>query len=306
MAGRGKILVIRGGAIGDFILTLPVFAALRARFPETHLEVLGYPNVTAIAASAKLVDGRASIESRALARFFARNAELDEQFSAYFAQFSHIFSYLYDPDGFFEQNVKKCSAAQFIKGTHRPEENSKVHATEVLLRPLETLAIFDADPQARLQMAPPAIPLASGGIALHPGSGSEKKNWPIEAWIEFAVLLHEATKESFLIVGGEAEGGKLDRIAGALNSERVQVLRGKPLVEVAQQLGQCRAFVGHDSGISHLAAAVGLPGLVLWGNTNPDVWRPRSAKINLLEAGSALQRLKPRIVFESFRASTGV
>ena len=40
---RGKILVVRGGAIGDFILTLPAIAALRSTFTETHLEVLGYP-----------------------------------------------------------------------------------------------------------------------------------------------------------------------------------------------------------------------------------------------------------------------
>ncbi len=48
MPAGGKILVIRGGAIGDFILTLPVFSALRERFPEARLEVLGYPNVTAL------------------------------------------------------------------------------------------------------------------------------------------------------------------------------------------------------------------------------------------------------------------
>jgi ADP-heptose:LPS heptosyltransferase len=41
-------------------------------------------------------------------------------------------------------------------------------------------------------------------------------------------------------------------------------------------------FAGHDSGITHLAAALGLPGVVLWGDTNPTVWRPRSERLRLL------------------------
>src|SRR5882672_6518137 len=108
MPTRGKILVIRGGAIGDFILTLPVLSALRERFPEAQIEVLGYPNVTALAVASDLAHGSASIESRALARFFAPRAELDSQLREYFSQFALILSYLYDPDQFFETNVKSC------------------------------------------------------------------------------------------------------------------------------------------------------------------------------------------------------
>ena len=78
---RGKILVIRGGAIGDFILTLPVFSALRAQFPGTHLGVLGYPHISQIALVGGLVDEVRSIEARALAGFFARNAPLDQDLS---------------------------------------------------------------------------------------------------------------------------------------------------------------------------------------------------------------------------------
>ena len=68
---RGKILVIRGGAIGDFILTLPVIGALRSNFPNTHLELLGYPKVAELARAASVIDGFRSIDARPLARFFA-------------------------------------------------------------------------------------------------------------------------------------------------------------------------------------------------------------------------------------------
>ena len=144
--GRGKILVIRGGAIGDFIVTLPVFAALRRQFPGAHLEVLGYPHVARLAAAGGLVDTVCSIEARALAGFFARGSQLDERLANYFAGFALIVSFLFDPDGIFQENVARCSKAQFIVGPHRPDDKADLHATQVFLRPLERLAIFDADP----------------------------------------------------------------------------------------------------------------------------------------------------------------
>jgi ADP-heptose:LPS heptosyltransferase len=55
-----------------------------------------------------------------------------------------------------------------------------------------------------------------------------------------------------------------------------------PLTDLAPRLASCAAFVGHDSGIAHLAAAVGLSGLVLWGETPPAVWRPRSERMTIL------------------------
>jgi heptosyltransferase-2 len=76
-ARKGRILVIRGGAIGDFIVTLPVLAALRERFPGACLEVLAYPNVAPLAVRAGLADEARAIESRPLAGFFARGGRLD-------------------------------------------------------------------------------------------------------------------------------------------------------------------------------------------------------------------------------------
>jgi heptosyltransferase-2 len=60
-----KILVIRGGAIGDFILTLPVLSALRQQFPNAKLEVLGYPHIAQLAVTGGLADAVRSIEAQA-------------------------------------------------------------------------------------------------------------------------------------------------------------------------------------------------------------------------------------------------
>ena len=54
MRSNGKLLVIRGGAIGDFILTLPALAALRCQFPQSSVELLGYPQIASDRKSTRL------------------------------------------------------------------------------------------------------------------------------------------------------------------------------------------------------------------------------------------------------------
>ena len=286
----GKILVIRGGAIGDFILTLPAIAALRARFPETHLEVLGYPHIVQLALAGGLVDRVQSIEARALAGFFARNGSLEPDLADYFSEFDLILSYLYDPDRIFQTNVARCSRAQFLTGPHRPKEGSEVHAARVYLQPLERLAIFDVDPVPRLRLeAQAAVP---SQLALHPGSGSERKNWPEGNWANLLERLLETEKWNLLLVGGEAEGERLQRLAAALPPARIRVAQSLPLPELARRLRSSAAFIGHDSGISHLAAALGLPGLVLWGNTAERIWRPPQSKVLVLKGRAGLKTLE--------------
>ena len=90
-----KILVIRGGAIGDFILTLPVLSALRQQFPNAKLEVLGYPHIAQLAVAGGLADAVRSIEARPLAGFFARGGILEPELQEYFASFAII----KDPQG---------------------------------------------------------------------------------------------------------------------------------------------------------------------------------------------------------------
>lgn len=293
-----KILVIRGGAIGDFILTLPAIAALRRQFPEVHLEVLGYPHIVQLALAGGLVDRVQPIEARGLAGFFARDGELSEDLCDYFSEFDVIVSYLYDPDEIFKTNVGRCSPAHFIGGPHRPNEQERVHATHVYLKPLERLAIFDPDPVPRLALAPCSAPRAPQ-IACHPGSGSELKNWPEANWAGLLARLLESSNLNLLLVGGEAEGERLDRLAGILPASRCAVARSLPLAELAGRLGSCIGFVGHDSGISHLAAALGLPCLVLWADTVEEVWRPQGERLVIVRETAGVRAINvERVVAE--------
>ena len=295
---KPKILVIRGGAIGDFILTLPAISALRERFPQAHLEVLGYPHIAQLALASRLVDRLQPIEARALASFFARNGQLDSDWTDYFSEFDLIISYLYDPDDIFRTNVARCSPAQFIVAPHRPDESQKVHASKVYLKPLERLAIFDADPVPRLPIERLRVP--ANQIAIHPGSGSEAKNWPEENWLEFVTRLLGRANINVLLVGGEAEGDRLKRLAAGLPAERCEIAQSLPLADLAQFLQSCVAFVGHDSGISHLAAALGLPCLILWADTVEEVWRPQGERVMVFRSTSELKNLSVEKVTREF------
>jgi heptosyltransferase-3 len=291
------MLVIRGGAIGDFILTLPVLAALRHHYPDARLAVLGRPHTADLALAGGLADEVRSIEDRRLTGFFLRDGDLHAEFASFLARSDLVVSYLYDPDGVFRTNLARCSSARLIAGPHRPDESLPLHATELFLRPLEALGIVGADPVPRLRLGAhhtsctPQPGTSPPMVALHPGSGSERKNWPERKWDELVSRLLNDTALDLLLVGGEVEGARLPRLAAGRSPSRLRLAQSLPLVELALRLSDCVAFVGHDSGISHLAAAVGLPGVLLWGDSAEAVWRPHSDRCMLLRDPGGLGQI---------------
>ena len=279
-----RILVVRGGAIGDFVLTLPVFAALRAAHPQAEIGVLGSRECGELAVAGGLADEVRSLEGREWAGFFVENGDWDEGVCEWLAGFDLVVSFLHDPEGVFETNVCRVSGARFLAGCHRPADGTGETAAIVLLRSVKLLEISTACTVPNLQLSPTEPnELKRDVLAVHPGSGSVAKNWPEESWAEFLSDWLKQTDTKLLIIGGEAEAERVARLSARLPSARHRVLLRAPLVDVACALARCRVFVGHDSGITHLAAAVGLPGVVLWAATDAEVWRPPSESMELLQ-----------------------
>ena len=143
-----RILVIRGGAIGDFILTLPAIKLLRDSFPAAHLEILGYKHIVALAEMSGYANATRSIEYARLSSFFSRDGELAPELVTYFGSFQQVVSYLFDPDEIFAHNLRRAGVRNLIVGS--PKMTDQEHAARQLARPLERLALYLEDPAARI------------------------------------------------------------------------------------------------------------------------------------------------------------
>ncbi|MEP7015584.1 MAG: glycosyltransferase family 9 protein [Verrucomicrobiota bacterium] len=279
-----RILVIRGGAIGDFILTLPALKALRNTFPDASLEILGYKHIAAIAENRFYAQAVRSIEYGPLSTFFAKNSELPPDLATYFASFDLIVSYLYDPDGIFETNLRRCGIKKLISGPGKIDERS--HASQQLLSPITELGISSGETPPKIypsaedrQFAQSFLrELPHPVVTIHPGSGSKKKNWPIEKWIALP-----SESGISVVVSGEADDPERARIVSGWKDRNVRFARNLSLPHLAAVL-ENTVFIGHDSGISHLAAAAGAECILLFGPTDPAVWAPKGRNVNLLRS----------------------
>ena len=296
-----SILVIRGGAIGDFLLTLPALRLLREGFPDCRIEIVGYRHICSVAEGRYYADAVRSIEYAPMAGFFNPRSDLDPELSAYFSGFGQVISYLFDPDGFFAGNLKRCGVKNLICGDPRISDSG--HAVHQLARPLESLALFLEDSSAEVfptvEDRAEAERLLDGHrqpfIAVHPGSGSSKKNWPLSAWKELLSDLC-GTKATILVVSGESDAERVAELKATFG-KRLVFLDHRPLHILGAVLQRCAFYIGHDSGISHLAAAAGVKCLLLFGPTDPAVWAPTNPDVNVLRApGGLLQNLSVEIV----------
>lgn len=296
---KPKILIVRGGAIGDFVLTLPAIQLVRENFPEAHLEILGYKHIAALAENRFYAQAVRSIEYGALSGFFVPNGKLDPDLTAYFSGFQQIISYLFDPDRFFETNVLKCGVKHFLHASPRIDDSA--HAAQQLARPLERLALFLENRSATLYPSPEDRVAAaeflpdtgSPVIAIHAGSGSETKNWPLQSWLALGDWLWTLEPSPrLLLVGGEADRQRMRALKAAWQGHPIVTAEDLPLQTLAAVLERASLFLGHDSGISHIAAAVGTRCILLFGPTDPDIWAPANPNVTVVLApGGVLERL---------------
>jgi heptosyltransferase-3 len=288
----GKILILRGGALGDFVLTLPAIGLLRSAFPQSRMELIAHPRIASLA-KPPYVERVLSIENAALAPFFSPNSDLDSGMAAYFSQFDLTVSYLSDPEGVFESRLRQCGVSSYVAAFCVPQ---KQHAVWEWASALSPLGLYLQDPVCRIcltaqerECARMRFALGNSGprLALHPGSGSARKNWPVDRWMELAgFFLENCPDGQLLIVGGEADQVQIGRMRAVLAGwgPRVGFVWDEEPRLLAALLEQCHLFVGHDSGVSHVAAAVQTPCLLLFGPTDPEVWAPPGRWVRVIQS----------------------
>ncbi|MCD5390464.1 glycosyltransferase family 9 protein [candidate division NPL-UPA2 bacterium] len=286
-----RILVIRGGALGDFILTLPAITFLRGHYPKAHLEIMGYHSMATLAET--YVDKISSIDQAELAPFFLKNGELPLRLIDYFRRFHLVVSYLSDPDSIFLRNLRRATSARILTGRPIPSDGNHQHAASHLLEALKPLGADGADTIPRVILNDGQRHWASqfwvkhrldSVVAIHPGSGGEKKRWAEEKFAQVSDWVASRHKTKVLLIQGEADSRTASEVMSLVRSEKPLLIKDLGLIHLGAILERCPLFLGNDSGITHLAAAIGTPTVALFGPSNPDLWGPRGRRVAVLRS----------------------
>ena len=128
-----RILILRGGALGDFILTLPAIRALRRHWPLATIELIGHPGMAELAVVAGLINRVRSLDAAGMAQWFVPRRVWPERERADIASFDLILSYLSDADGVVQSNLRAAGAKRVIACSPIVASG---HAADHFLRPV--------------------------------------------------------------------------------------------------------------------------------------------------------------------------
>ncbi|MGQ9631668.1 MAG: glycosyltransferase family 9 protein [bacterium] len=285
------ILLIRAGALGDLILTFPALSALRRRFPQARVDIWGYPTVAEIALRCGYADRTESIEDRKVGSLFVRGEPLPGDLKEYLRRLDLALAYTFDEDGTLRENLERSGVRHIVIHDPFPRAGERVHETEHLLGALKSLGIEGADPTPRVAPDNAAEGFADTFwrehslenrypvVAIHPGSGGKKKIWPPDRFARLADYLAETYGAEILLVVGPIDRSVSEKVQEDARAAHIIPVENVGLVELAAILRRCDAYVGNDSGVTHLAAAVRTPTIAIFGPTDPAVWGPRGENV---------------------------
>ena len=155
--------------------------------------------------------------------------------------------------------------------------------------PADAWRVPDAWTQsARAELAALGVAPETSCVAIHPGSGSPDKCWPIERFIALAQLVEQAGRKAVFVLGPVEMERWPERLTGQLRRQ-FTALVCPPLSQLAGLLALADGFVGNDSGPAHLAAAVGARTVVLFGPTAPAHFAPLGPAVRVIAAPSVAE-----------------
>jgi heptosyltransferase-3 len=251
-----KRLIIRPGAIGDFVVSIPAIECLRA----TYLEIWAAPRNVPLAA-------RVAQEARSIGSMGLDLLELtgpSEHLLEALGGFDSIVSWYGANRPEFREAVAALRLPfQFFPAL--PPEGCGSHAADFYLEQARSISPCASDGIPRIACGA----LRGGFAAIHPFAGSAKKRWPLERFQELARRLARGMPVAWC-------AGPEDDLPGAR--------RFDDLYDLACWLATARIYIGNDSGPTHLAAAVGTPVVALFGPSDPAVWAPRGPHVAVAAA----------------------
>jgi len=303
---------MRGGALGDFLVTLPALALIRQRHPSARITLAVSSPVVKLAAMSGVADRCVSLDAAWAGRLFGNTLQPDE--ATWLKGFSVVYSFVHDPDARVRTWFSANSAAGFRQTSPLVADR---HAVDHFLEPLAGWLDIWPDHASRMYAltvpAPirgelatrfPAV-LASPPVWIHPGSGSVTKNWPCRHFIALARRIRAESGIPVLFCIGEADGALALELEQA--GEGTYMLDNLNLPDLAGLLALGAGYVGNDSGVSHLAACVGANSVVVFGPSDERLWAPRGRQVRVVCAAArtaaALAALPVDAVFDAVRQS---
>ena len=295
-----SMLVIHQGALGDFILVLPSLETLRKAFPQAKLVIMGYPRILELVEQRFYAEGILSIDQKGMASFFVKGGLLDQTLSQFFSTFDLLVVFGKDGEGAMIGNLKRVCQGQILHIHPFPPWEERIHVTDHLLRQFAQHGFSPSDLHPRLHLKKSdrdwgrdfwrgkglTMEERSRMVILHPGSGSRKKVWPLDRFLDLFRYLQKRLRSRMVIILGPAEGSKVHKTFEEMEREMGAnapiLLKGLSLLQLASVMEGCRLFVGNDSGVSHMSAALGIPTMVIFGPTDPRVWSPRGEKVRVV------------------------
>jgi hypothetical protein len=273
--GGTGFLVIHPGALGDVLQAVPALRGLRAVAPAAPIIFVGQPRLGRLLVELGAAQHARTFDGFGLEALFA-DAPTPPALADTVGGVSHVVSWFGSRDETYRRRLRAL-APRAVVAPPVPDDD-----TPVWRHLLGTLAGWGlAFPERVERLRAPPLPAGAAAdapgrrLVVHPGSGSDWKRWPVERFAEVIRAWRGRPALEIVVHQGPADAEPARRLLALLDGDATVLLQPE-LPHLAAVLGAARAYLGGDSGVSHLAAAMGAPSVVLFPSATYRRWTPWS------------------------------
>ncbi len=284
-----RLLIWHQGALGDLLLAGPALAALSRHYAGARITALGHPERWGLLALSLPLDERWDSGEARWVHLFS-DGDVPPPIQQRLARFQLALVFSPQPQTVLQARLHQAGIPAVYWLPSFPETGMEAVAA-LQARQLIGLGLDYAPGPFKLEvgLSPdeelPELPGPGPWLAVAPGSGHLRKNWPLAHYYEVSRALGWEYGLHTVWLAGPAEGEMLPYLGALAKAQGQVLLANRPLARLARVLSRCRLYLGNDSGLTHLAAAVGEPEvLALFGPTDPRVWAPLGPRVRTLIA----------------------
>ena len=263
---ESRILILHPGALGDVLQAVPALRGLRAR---GRLTFAGQPRLGRLLVALGVVDETRGFDGLGLEALFT-DAPAPPAVAAFLGGFTRVVSWFGSGDTTYRARLAAL-AADPVVAPPVPEDDTPVWRHLLATVPASALA----ESLAVAPIRPGGARPGSAALIVHPGSGGAWKRWPAERFAEVIAAVAARHALTVMVHQGPADRAAVEALLARLDRP-VERLVEPELPALAVTLAGSRAYLGGDSGISHLAAAVGAPSVILFPPAHLPRWTPWS------------------------------